>query len=390
MAYRLLCLLLVIVFFPFLGHGQENSPTVFFCQVIRDDSIVMFFNARNRFVGKPCADYLRYVRIDRNGDFNGYFKDVTKENKLLGRGRYVNGKKDGYFETYHPNGKMRSKGFYEGNSPVGQWEFFYDSGLPERTLRFTERDTLLVRFVDKNGNVTVSDGVGHFEGFVAGLSRSGAPKEAKGNILHGKPDGEWICTYMNAMYCLEQFDQGKFVEGIFPGAASSRKYHDKSQLNTFMPRSHVDVLEKFGMERCADSASFKSKEQPTVPSKEQPTFTSKERPTFDMQRFSSQLRSRVDRVIDSDFRNGNSADYTPGDHYLTIQFFIGEDGKPTKFSMLSAWGRQYNNAITESIRMHAVFPRGKKSMYFHLKLSITGGSVYRYTFGFSEGAANNL
>jgi antitoxin component YwqK of YwqJK toxin-antitoxin module len=354
----------------------QNKDITFFYEVIKDDSLKMFFNERNHFIDKQCADYTRYVRINGKGDFNSYFEDLDKDNLTVGRGYYANGSKHGAFETYYPDGKVRVKGYFSNNMPAGQWEYFYENGLPERTLKFTGTDTLLVRFVDKKGNITVADGNGDFNGYVQGLSKysNGNSLLAKGNVVNGKPHGKWTSTYFNRMYAREVFDQGKLVRGSFPEAQFNKPYFSRPHLNTFLLSNYFEALEDFRTERCADSSKY----------------VSFKKYSFDMQKFKSDLGTRIDQVIENDFRKRDTKDYVIGDQYITVGFSVGKDGKPNNFSLVSTWGQQYFQAITTSIGLFATFPPYQKTMYFHLKLHLPGGVTYQYNFRFSKDIGNQL
>jgi antitoxin component YwqK of YwqJK toxin-antitoxin module len=234
---------LVILLFPIQLFSQENNAIPSFYEIIQGDSVMMFFNAHNHFTSKSCASYTRYVRINsNNGNFNGYFEDVTSENLLLGKGSYVDGLKHGCFETYYPNGKIKVKGCYQQNIPDQQWDYFYENGLPERTLKFTGTDTLLVNFVDEKGNIAVSNGNGYFYGSVAGSSKSDGLL-AKGKVINGKPHGKWTSTYFGNTYCKEEFNNGKLIRGVFPNARIGRTHTSKSHLNTFLLDNYYEFLE---------------------------------------------------------------------------------------------------------------------------------------------------
>jgi hypothetical protein len=368
MHVRIYFILIMFSQLPHVSFGQDN-PTIFY-EVVKDDSLMLFFNERNKFIEKKCADFTRYIRMDPEGNFNGYYEDLSNENTLRSKGRYVHGKKHGYFEIYYPNGKINCKGNYSNNVPVGQWEYFHDNELPERTITISESGIALTRFVDKKGNLKVIDGKGEFNGLVAGNSVGSTSIIAKGKIEKGKPNGKWTSTvFNNVTYCKEEFDQGKLVRGVFPNAmlGGDEEYHDKPYLNTFFLVSYLNSLEEFKLEKCADSAKYVSKPY-----------------SFDVQRFNSDLRIKIDKVIEQDFKTGKSGDYLIGDNYLTIQFSVNNDGKPVDFVMLSGWGQQFYNTILSSIKMQTRFPANVKDMFFHLKLHFPGGFTYQYSFQFSK------
>lgn len=370
-AYPLL--LLAIGHLPQISFGQNNSPM--FYEIIREDSALLFFTERNMFAEKKCADFVRYTRLDNTGAFDGYFEDRSNENMLIGKGNYVHGKKEGHFELYHPTGTIKSRGTYRNNIPLGQWEFFYESGSPERILRITETDTLLVRFFDKKGNLKVENGFGEFNGFVAGNSVVSDLITAKGSIEDGKPHGKWLSTINdNIVYCKEVFERGRLVQGVFPNAqlGGVREYHDQSFLNTFFLPGYFNSLEEFKLESCADVARYPPKNY-----------------AFNLANFNSDLREKIDRVIENDIRTERTEDYSIGDHDLTIQFTVNAQGKTEDFRLLSPWGQQFFRTISDSIKSQTTFPSGSKTMFFHLKLTIPGGLTYLYNFQFSKDRVSN-
>ncbi|MGC4023671.1 MAG: hypothetical protein QM734_17790 [Cyclobacteriaceae bacterium] len=340
-----------------LVKGQSPSPVFF--EMIRDDSAMIFFNERYHLTEKACATYNRYTRVENNGDFNSYFEDLSGDNLLLGRGTYVHGKKHGYFEIYHPNGKLECKGNYKDNKPVGRWEYFYENGLPERTLEIDSTGTRMIRFLDKNGNIKVSDGNGVFSGIVEGLN---SRLTAKGKITEGRPEGKWTSTVDGIEYCNEWFENGKFVNGKFPRALMNNKYSDKSYLNTFFVENYVTFLEKFIFEKCADSVRNSVKKY-----------------NFNVKSFETDIQRRIRSVIESNQRYGirNS---TEGK--LIIQFAVNKDGRAEDLSMASTWGSEYSHTIIGAIKSQVRFPP-TKVMYFHLNISL-GQNFIRTDYRFSR------
>lgn len=246
-------LIISLVLLEKISFGQNKK--VIFYQKITGDSTLLFFNERYHYVEKKCAKYIRLIKLNRNSNFNGSFEDVDFNNSLLGKGAYQDGKRNGYFELYYPTGKMFCKGNYLAGAPSGLWDFYYENGLPERTIKFTHNDTLLVRFIDRKGNLKVIDGNGEFDGPVTGRTNSNNVV-AKGRIVDGKPDGKWTSFHMilNTIFCREEFANGKFVKGFFPNAkvAGVKSSSTRSFLNTFLLWQYIDNLEKFFVEKCED------------------------------------------------------------------------------------------------------------------------------------------
>jgi hypothetical protein len=336
----------------------------------------MFFNDFNNFTEKECADHLRYIHVNDRGDFNSSFEDKTKEGQLRTKGSYVSGRREGLFELFYPNGNLKGKGSYHRHLPIGTWEYFYENGKPNRTLLFTDGDTLLMKFTDQQGNVLVDNGAGDFNGSVTGLGISEGIV-AKGKIINGKPHGLWTSTVYQSVYCNEEFENGKMISGIFPAPQHNEKYKTRSNLDTFVPRDYLRDLENYRFTACKDDYRTKTTAAPTDYS-------------FDMQVFSTDVRRKIDRVIEDDLKKGNTSDYIIGDQYITIKFAINNEGKPEKLEQITPWGRQYFFSIVNSIKTYAKFLPSQKVMYFHLKLTFPGGQTYSSRFAFSNDMLNRL
>jgi hypothetical protein len=366
MLCRLFWILSAILLSLDLSYCQPRPD---FYEIIKDDSIMMFFDDGYRFTDFGCSEFTRYVRIDSAGHFNSHFIDVNRENIVIGKGRYTHGLKDGYFETYHPNGKLKTKAYYREHAPTGQWEYFYENGSPERTLRFTETDTLLIRFVDESGNVTVNDGNGVFTGLVAILPPMTVHTrlKAEGEIVDGKPHGKWTGVLSKLTYCKEQYEHGRFIRGSYPHAESvPRNYTRMSNLNNFPLISYQDLLDYFRLNMC-DSIKHVTARQLRI----------------DLPRFEKLLSSELDRILKEDFRKGNTRGYTLGDNNMVVKFSVDADGKPGDYKLISSWGEQYLNMVIKALMAYGTYHSDHNVRYFHFRLTLTTQRAYRYYFWFS-------
>jgi hypothetical protein len=361
MYYRLFLILFAFQL-QHIAFGQNNTPI--FYEVIKGDSIMMFFNDLGYVTEKKCRQFMRFTRIDTNGDFMGFYQDIRLDNAVLGKGYYSNGQKNGYFEFYHSNGKIESKGRYLNNIKIGEWEYFYNNGIPERTLKITESDTLMIKFVDEAGNLKVSNGNGIFSGFIEDNS-----VKATGKIENGKPNGKWTSTFQGKTYAVEEFNQGKLIKGSFPNAkASGRKeYKNKTFLNILIPSNYLNSVEKLRFEKCKDEVVNNTQKR-----------------NFDIAKLRSDLRSKIGRIVEYDLKNERTNDYVIGDNYMSIQFSTDEKGQAKDFLLLTSWGEQFFNPISSSIKSQVKFPPSIKILFFHLKLHFPGGYSYQSTFRFSD------
>lgn len=366
------CIKFIFRFIPvflavLLVHLKATAQNQFiFFEIIQNDSVALYFNEDFSFTEKDCYDYVRHIRVTAGGDFNGYFEDKSIDEFLLGKGVYYNGLKHGYFEIYYPTGRLFSRGYYENDRPVGIWEYFYQSGLPERTLDITDSVVLLLRHVDETGAVRVQDGSGKFEGLVAGSSNFyGIP--AVGRVVNGRADGNWIIPDMNraAIYS-EKFNNGKLVKSSRVSRRKMKNAHVLPVLNTFFLGNYLVALEGFERQSCSETQKYFFNRYPS-----------------DLRYFSSDLRQKLNFLIETDLQSDRER-YNPAeDNFMTIQFSINERGKPYDIKLLSEWGNRFFETVKNSISK-TVFSTNYKTMYFHLKLSYAGNRKYRYTFRFSK------
>ncbi|HYG02148.1 MAG TPA: hypothetical protein VD927_06850, partial [Chryseosolibacter sp.] len=246
-------LITILLLSPFVVHGQ-NVPDFFF-EIIGGDSVKLFIDRADRFTDKHCAFFARYTRIDSDGNFNGFFKDITFDNKLLGTGRYIHGRKHGYFELFHGNGKPMLRGFYDNNLPVGRWEMFYNNGLPYRTIIMQESDTLLWTLVNPKGHVDVSNGNGSYILYREYQSRFYHFLDLKGTVKNGRADGLWATDWKGyfaegmAFTLKEWYDNGKMIRSNFP----NEKLRNQSRLVKFLPDTYLANVERFSLHKCYDT-----------------------------------------------------------------------------------------------------------------------------------------
>jgi antitoxin component YwqK of YwqJK toxin-antitoxin module len=366
--------LLISIFFHSQVHSQGSDPK--FYDMISNDSLMLYFNDLHEFVERQCANNVRYTRLTVNGDFSGFFEDRELVNdKVMMKGHYLEGKKHGKFEEYFPNGKTKSRGQYKDDKPFGIWEYFYENGLPERTLNITEIDTLVTRQLGKDGNLKVENGNGEFEALVQGGQPGRSSIVAKGKIVNGKPHGEWTSLDAGKMFAIELFEHGRFIKGSFPAAKRYKDYQHTSFLKTFFLPNYLIKLERLELQTC--STNVVNTEAVTSTQQSGGKFK------FNMNRFSSELRSRVDKLIKDDFKGGGNSNYQTI-NLVTIHFLINEEGKPYNYRLLSRFGDRFYATIISEIREHAVFSPDTKEMYFHLSLNFAGEFTYKYGFLFSK------
>lgn len=366
---------LFVASFTYTRITAQDSLNLNFYEVLKDDSVVMFFDNNYNFTEKSCLAYQRFTRIDQNGDFLQSVIDVDTSNAIVGRGWYMNGLKNGHFEIYYANGQIKSKGDYESGKPVGDWYYFYSNGQPERHLQFASNDTLLIDYYDENATQLVKNGNGHFNGSVAGFDKFYRNEIiASGEIVNGKPDGKWQSKLASYPYCTEIFNNGSFIKGNFPNALMNKNkfYTGRSFLNTLFLPSYFNRLEEFHLSKCVvgNITILKTQQKPNS--------------EYNLENFRSFVNDAIEQVIDEDIRNGKYLDYVPGDNLLKLSFTLNSEGAPKDFKQITSWGDQYYYAITKALTMHAKMPATTSRIYFNLTVIKKQGNTISYNYNFSR------
>lgn len=374
MVYRWLFILFHVYSIDLFGQDKKAA----YYDVIQGDSVMIYLNHRFSLTEPECSKFIRLVKLDSNGNYDGIFVDLDRAHNPLARGRYSHGIRHGYFETYFSNGKVKSRGLYKNNFPFDQWEFFYENGLPERTLKFIASDTLLMRFIDKKGNVTVTDGQGRFNGPVTKGVESNYVI-AKGQVKNGKPEGRWTSQYLQSTFSIEEFEDGKLIKGKFPNAAPGAKksYTGKSFLNTFFYEDYFHDPELFRVELCNDSLN-----------------QNQGLDNIDYKKLTQVLIDRIKSTIEDAARTKQNPDYLddiqdfgPG-RYISFEFESDHDGNPIKIHPITSWGLGLVNAISSAIKTQANFAPNRK-IYFHLLLSVSKNRTFGFKYSFSKKADPN-
>lgn len=361
----------------FLAATAEGQDTIQFYNVIKDDSVVLYFNKSFSFTEERCAEYRRYTNVDSNGNFHQSFTDINKQDVVIGKGYYEHGLKNGEFETFYPDGQLQSRGRYRNNTATGSWIFFYPNGKPDRVLLINVADTLLLQFYDTSGVRRVTDGKGFFNGEVAAANATAYNKVvAYGGIVDGKPDGEWKSFFGTYPYCTEKFDKGVFISGEQKSMAKGTiQYKTNSRLKDLFPISYIERLEQFNIVKCWNFTSIAD-----IPGDKPKRNVNLE---INLESFRSFVNDAVRRVLETDGRNGYS-DYVDGDNFFKISFRVNDKGTPVDFKKLTSWGDQYFYPISDAMTMHAKLPTSDKPLYFQLTIIKKEGNTisYRYNFTF--------
>lgn len=359
----------------FCNNASSQDQDVKFYDVVKDDSVVMYFDKSYNFTERKCAENRRYTRIDSYGDFFKSFTDVDTLGNVIGKGNYNEGLKEGYFEVYYANGQIKCKGKYQNDNPFGEWFHFYPDGKIERKLLISEADTLLIESYNKSGEQTVTGGNGFFDGEVFGHDRYFYTQIiAKGNVVNGKPEGKWLSFLRNAPYCTEYYKNGIFDFGTYSNIIQKdKKYTDRSYLNKYFLSSYIESLDQFRIFKCIDY-----KDDSFV------NTTNKNNTKLELSNFRSFVNDAIGRALEQDFRSGNYSEYQQGNNLFKLSFKVKADGTPTDFKKLTSWGDQYFYPVTNALSIHAKFPASDRILYFNMVVIKSPSNTVKYQYKFSD------
>ena len=209
------------------GVGASAKPDYKECyQVIRADSVRLFYDADYLLTPPACASIRRLTRISSDGNFTGEVRDYWMDENILAlRVRYRDGKADGLIEQFAHTGKRTLRGQLTQGLPTGEWQYWYDDGQPWQVLRFpAEGGFRIVAYWDSTGARRAVDGNGYWEGapppnYVmygnSAWTREQTYFRFRGPVEQGLPHGRWqsVDTRTKKPFSDENFVHGRFRSG---------------------------------------------------------------------------------------------------------------------------------------------------------------------------------
>lgn len=183
----------------------------------------------NAFIYNDNGLLLSEGIVDEAGRFNGKWKDLYPDGKVLAEGTYTDNRRTGLWKFYSPSGKTEQTGFYNNGRPDGLWKWYYENGaiLREEEYFQGERDGAYTEYSlsgeivgqgqysdgERNGEWKIKSGDNTEEGkYIIGLKDgqwkswySNGELRFKGNYVQGNPDGQHLYYYENGKIREEQF-----------------------------------------------------------------------------------------------------------------------------------------------------------------------------------------
>lgn len=162
--------------------------------------------------------------IDRNGDYQGFWKLYFETGELKAEGEFEDSKRTGDWIYYHRNGEIEHKAKFADGLPNGKWTWYYEDGKLRREefFRRGKEDGTVMEY-DREGNIMVQGD------YISGL-RDGTwflnvgDHTERGKYTDGERTGEWIYEYPDENLAYE----GEYVAGMAVG--KHKWYHPNGQV----------------------------------------------------------------------------------------------------------------------------------------------------------------
>ena len=215
---------------------------------------------QNAFIYNDNGLLLSEGIVDESGNFNGKWKDLNQDGKIMAEGQYTDNRRSGIWKFYNSSGKVEQTGSYNNGRPDGLWKWYYENGslLREEEYFQGQRDGAFTEYSvtgeiissgqytdgEKNGDWKYKVGDITEEGkYIIGLKdgiwKSYYPDgklRFKGNFSQGNPEGSQNYYYENGKFKEEQFFKMGLREKTW------KKYDEEgNQLLTIGYKNDIEV-----------------------------------------------------------------------------------------------------------------------------------------------------
>ena len=184
---------------------------------------------QNAFIYNDNGLLLSEGIVDESGNYNGKWKDLFQDGKIMAEGQYTENRRSGIWKFYNSSGKVEQTGSYNNGRPDGLWKWYYENGslLREEEYFQGQRDGAFTEYSlageiisrgqytdgEKNGDWKYKVGDITEEGkYIIGLKDgiwksyySDGKLRFKGNFSQGNPEGSQNYYYENGKFKEEQF-----------------------------------------------------------------------------------------------------------------------------------------------------------------------------------------
>ncbi len=190
----------------FLNNGSVIILLLFFSSIgLTQETRQLYFDSNWQLTSKDSASYTRLISIKKDDlQFEGAFTDTNKDENLITKGYYANGKKQGVFIFNYEDGTLNRKGEYINDKPMGIWEFYYPNGQLHYSLELMNDDFKVIAMNDENG--------------LSRMSGTNVPWEyaytkgtgIQGSLSNGLKNGDWKLFENGNLIGYQVYKNGKY------------------------------------------------------------------------------------------------------------------------------------------------------------------------------------
>lgn len=160
-----------------------------------------------------------YVRISKwnskRNFFEGEFRDVTTENKLLSFGKIERGNLQDSLIVYHNSGTVALRARFNDGIPIGEWCFLDESGNTEKIVSFMDKSFIIKEQYILDDTI-VFNGTGNWQ---LTLKTWGVEDHLhiSGQFVDSRREGRWEVYEGKILVLREVYKKDKFLRGSYYG-----------------------------------------------------------------------------------------------------------------------------------------------------------------------------
>lgn len=155
---RLISIFFLFISFPFTGGCQEKPE-----QPADTNQTLSRANVQVETIDDIEVKTIYYDDKSktqtqyRNGERNGWTKNIDENGKVTSEGTYLNDKMEGEFRAYYPDGKIMMKAIYKIGLLEGISYYYFSDGKVQKESKYERNRLLYIKEFDHDGKLLYED-----------------------------------------------------------------------------------------------------------------------------------------------------------------------------------------------------------------------------------------
>ncbi|HHP7242861.1 MAG TPA: toxin-antitoxin system YwqK family antitoxin [Cyclobacteriaceae bacterium] len=297
-------------------------------EVLKDDSLKIYFDEDGHLMDKGCADFYRVVKLEKNRFvFDGKFRDYDMNDNLVIEGQYLDGKRDGNFLSYYADGSVKGSFNYKNDIRIGEWTYWYPDGKKYKTIEFKHNKPRVIDLWSIKGKKLVKDGKGKFNDTLQLAESANAKVLIRGKVKNGMPHGKWtvVNTDKGSKICDEFFKNGRFIYGVSYSKMFGSSEYKNQEFCKLINFNNDLVRLRFRSKACTGSMAANNARIPEFPGEKGA--------------FSRYLRESLKQIKN---KNQNT--------WILVSLIIKDSGEIIDYDLLNKTSPDIENKFKETIR----------------------------------------